>query len=190
MKCNIIFAFACLFILQSCVEKKEKLQVANDKILTTSEHQIICRNILSSRDILRRDYSDLNQIGTVDTVLVKEIEYSQKKIFIYTNKRTADTLLSYIDSIYKYNNQILRFLGSKKMVSGNDSINILKYRYLHDGAKSKPANLYISKKLGLIVLQARSQWGWVVEYDTAYEDLHKEILTDSVFFDFKYEYEY
>jgi len=186
MKNNIIFILS-LFLMQSCVEKNKEKQITDNKILSESEYKIVCRNILSSKDILERDFKNHNKIGTVDTVKVKQINFKEKKIFIYTNRRTTDTLLNYVDSIYKYNNQILKFIGSKKMLFNHDSINVLKYRYLQDGKKSMPANLYIDETNGVIVLQAGSQWRWIVEYDNAFRELHKEILMDSVFFDFEQE---
>jgi len=190
-----IFPMIALFAIAGCSDREGNLKIDeeastlidDEKILATSVHHIICKNIIVSEVSLKRDFSNFDKIGSVDSIEAKQVDYKYKKIFIYKNKGHADTLIYYKDSICKYNKQLLKFLGDKKMLLKNDSVDIQKYRYLHEGEKSKPANLYINKTLGLVTLQAGSQWRWVINYNRAYNDLHRGILRDSVFFSFEQE---
>jgi hypothetical protein len=89
-----IFSMIALFAIAGCSDREGNLKIdeeartliGDEKILATSVHHVICKNIIVSEVSLKRDFSNFDKIGSVDSIEAKQVDYKYKK-FLYIKIR-------------------------------------------------------------------------------------------------------
>ncbi|SFQ74480.1 hypothetical protein [Flavobacterium akiainvivens] len=178
---KIIVTSLFILIISACIKCSDK-PVDFEKVTET----IITRRLLSSAtDSFEPNLGNHDKIGITDTVTMKKIVKPNVSVYIYSNQKRIDSLIRYKDSLYIFNNSKLHFFKKKTYHEKGTIIEISKFQYVPIDPMAQIADLYINDSLGIIIYQAKSQWGAFREYDLRYSDLHKKMILDSAFFRFE-----
>lgn len=178
MKTPMYYIFIITFILSlfiSCTDKKNR------------QNNSISKPIVLDYKSQIDEYNEGQHRGS-KWLLVKKI-ISPKEITIiykYEYYTRIDSLVISKDTI-KMNNENLFLLDKKMILYRNQEIEIKKYQY----TKDKLSNYFINDSLGIIVeYGATHPRGKIIRrYEQKkYKELCDEIMTDSVFFNLKFNF--